>query len=416
MSTNKRLLVIAYHFPPVRVSSGIQRTLKFCTYLREYGWDPLVLTISPKAYEVTNPDQMGEIPDDVVVERAFGLDTARHLSIAGRYFGWMAQPDRWISWWPGAVFTGMGMIQRYRPSAIMSTFPIATAHRIGLSLHKRSGLPWVADFRDSMTEPGYPRDPMTWKVQRRLEERTVHACTKAVFTTEPTRQMYADRYPDIPASRWAVIENGFDEENFRAAETGLEQAPKGNAGPITLVHSGILYPKERDPRPFFAAVAQLKRAGVIDAKRLRIVFRATGSDDLYIPILADLDIGDIVRLEPVVAYRDALREMLGAEGLLLFQGEVCNHQIPAKIYEYYRSGRPILALIDHAGISATMLREAGVKHLADIANAAEIAATIERFVADLTAGVVSGVDRTFAMANSRQSRTKELASILDGIA
>lgn len=375
-----------------------------------------MLTISPKAYEVTNPDQMGEIPDDVVVERAFGLDTARHLSIAGRYFGWMAQPDRWISWWPGAVFTGMGMIQRYRPSAIMSTFPIATAHRIGLSLHKRSGLPWVADFRDSMTEPGYPRDPMTWKVQRRLEERTVHACTKAVFTTEPTRQMYADRYPDIPASRWAVIENGFDEENFRAAETGLEQAPKGNAGPITLVHSGILYPKERDPRPFFAAVAQLKRAGVIDAKRLRIVFRATGSDDLYIPILADLDIGDIVRLEPVVAYRDALREMLGAEGLLLFQGEVCNHQIPAKIYEYYRSGRPILALIDHAGISATMLREAGVKHLADIANAAEIAATIERFVADLTAGVVSGVDRTFAMANSRQSRTKELASILDGIA
>lgn len=416
MSTNKRLLVIAYHFPPVRVSSGIQRTLKFCTYLREYGWDPLVLTISPKAYEVTNPDQMGEIPDDVVVERAFGLDTARHLSIAGRYFGWMAQPDRWISWWPGAVFTGMGMIQRYRPSAIMSTFPIATAHRIGLSLHKRTGLPWVADFRDSMTEPGYPRDPMTWKVQRRLEERTVHACTKAVFTTEPTRQMYADRYPDIPASRWAVIENGFDEENFRAAETGLEQAPKGNAGPITLVHSGILYPKERDPRPFFAAVAQLKRAGVIDAKRLRIVFRATGSDDLYIPILADLDIGDIVRLEPVVAYRDALREMLGAEGLLLFQGEVCNHQIPAKIYEYYRSGRPILALIDHAGISATMLREAGVKHLADIANAAEIAATIERFVADLTAGVVSGVDRTFAMANSRQSRTKELANILEGIA
>lgn len=416
MTTNKRLLVIAYHFPPVRVSSGIQRTLKFCTYLREYGWDPLVLTISPKAYEVTNPDQMGEIPKDVVVERAFGLDTSRHLSIAGRYFGWMAQPDRWISWWPGAVWTGMGMIKRYQPSAIMSTFPIATAHRIGLSLHKRSGLPWVADFRDSMTEPGYPRDPMTWKVQRRLEERTVHACTKAVFTTEPTRQMYADRYPELPASRWAVIENGFDEENFRAAETGLVHSPKGKAGPLTLVHSGILYPKERDPRPFFAAVAQLKRAGVIDAKRLRIVFRATGSDDLYIPILADLDIRDIVSLEPVVAYRDALREMLGADGLLLFQGEVCNHQIPAKIYEYYRSGRPILALVDHAGISASMLREAGVSHLADIANTAEIAATIERFVADLTAGMVSGVERTYAMANSRQSRTKELARILESIA
>jgi hypothetical protein len=58
-------------------SSGIQRTLKFCTYLREYGWDPLILTISPAAYETTSADQMREIPDDVVVERAFGL---RHLS------------------------------------------------------------------------------------------------------------------------------------------------------------------------------------------------------------------------------------------------------------------------------------------------------------------------------------------------
>ena len=80
MQNRKRILIVAFHFPPVRVSSGIQRTLKFCTYLREYGWDPLVLTISPSAYDVTNPDQLKEIPNDVVVERAFGLDTSRHLA------------------------------------------------------------------------------------------------------------------------------------------------------------------------------------------------------------------------------------------------------------------------------------------------------------------------------------------------
>ena len=132
MQNRKRILIVAFHFPPVRVSSGIQRTLKFCTYLREYGWDPLVLTISPSAYDVTNPDQLKEIPNDVVVERAFGLDTSRHLAIGGKYLHRMAQPDRWISWWPGAVWTGMRMIKRYKPDAIMSTFPIATAHRIGL--------------------------------------------------------------------------------------------------------------------------------------------------------------------------------------------------------------------------------------------------------------------------------------------
>lgn len=415
MSEKKRVLMIAYHFPPVRVSSGIQRTLKFCTYLREHGWDPLILTISPKAYEVTSPDQLKEIPDDVIVKRAFGLDTSRQLSFKGKYLRWMAQPDRWISWWPGAVWTGMRMIREYQPQAIFSTFPIATAHLVGLSLSKRSGLPWVADFRDAMTEEDYPRDPLTWKVQRRLEAASVKQCTKAVFTTLPTKEMYAERYPEVAESKWAVIENGYDEDNFADAETGLDATPLGKPGQITLIHSGVLYPKERDPRAFFAALAKLKVAGVIQANNLQIVLRATGSDDLYRPQLAELDLLDIVRLEPVIAYRDALREMLRADGLLLFQGSVCNHQVPAKIYEYYRSGKPIFALIDRAGISSRMLEDVGANDQADITAVDEIAVAIEAFLKKLRAGNAAGVTPAAAALHSRRSRTGLLAQVLDQV-
>lgn len=415
MAKSKRLLIIAYHFPPVRVSSGIQRTLKFCTYLRENGWEPIVLTISPKAYEMTSSDQLNEVPENMVVERAFGLDTQKHLSIGGKYFRWMAQPDRWASWWPGAIWAGMRMIRHYGPSAIMSTFPIATAHLVGLSLSKRSDLPWIADFRDSMTEPGYPRDPLTWKVQRKLEQGVVHQCRKAVFTTELTREMYAQRYPEIPASRWAVIENGFDEENFRDAETNLDHNPLGVVGQITLVHSGVLYPKERDPRPFFDALSELKRAGEIDRNRLQIILRATGSDELYRPMITGLDIDDIIRLEPVVPYREALQEMLRADGLLLFQGSVCNHQIPAKMYEYYRAGKPVLALVDPGGITASMLREAGVTDIVDIADSEKIANTVVYMLDALRQGIRPGVDREFAAINSRRSRSVELAEILNEI-
>jgi len=415
MSKTKRILIVAYHFPPVKVSSGIQRTLKFCTYLQEYGWDPLVLTIVPSAYDTISHDQLKEIPDDVIVERAFGLDTSRHLAIAGKYIHRMAQPDRWISWWPGAVWTGMRMIKRYKPAAIMSTFPIATAHRIGLSLQKRSGLPWVADFRDSMTEPGYPRDALTWNIHRRLEEQVVKHCAKAVFTTEPTRQMYAERYPEYDESRWAVVENGFDEENFLNAEAELDLTPLGAPGQITLLHSGVLYPNERDPKPFFTALATLKRNGTISAQNLQIILRATGSDGLYLPMIAELGIGDIVRLEPVVAYREALREMLRADGLLLFQGSVCNHQIPAKIYEYYRSARPIFSLADANGISARMLREVGAEDQANIADDRDIAVAMRVFLNKLRNGNARGVDRTLAMTHSRRSRTALLAELLDGL-
>ena len=87
-----------------------------------------------------------------------------------------------------------------------------------------------------------------------------------------------------------MIENGFDEENFQNAETELEPLPLGSPGQITLVHSGVLYPKERDPRPFFAALGALKRSGQISSGDLQIILRATGSDDLYRPMINELGI------------------------------------------------------------------------------------------------------------------------------
>lgn len=151
----KRVLLIAYHFPPIRISSGIQRTLKFATYLQAFGWKPTVLTVHPRAYETVSDDQLSEVPGDIVVQRAFAMDTARHLAVRGRYMGSLALPDRWISWLPAAVWDGLRLIREQRPAVIWSTFPIATAHLIGGVLHWATGLPWIADFRDSMTEDDY---------------------------------------------------------------------------------------------------------------------------------------------------------------------------------------------------------------------------------------------------------------------
>lgn len=136
----KRVLMIAYHYPPLRGSSGIQRTLKFSRYLSEHDWRPVVLSAHPRAYASTSNDQLAEIPKEVPVHRAFALDTSRHLAIKGRYLGALALPDRWVSWWFGAVVSGLRLIRRYRPEIIWSTYPIATAHLIALCLHRITGI------------------------------------------------------------------------------------------------------------------------------------------------------------------------------------------------------------------------------------------------------------------------------------
>jgi glycosyltransferase involved in cell wall biosynthesis len=308
------------------------------------------------------------------------------------------------------------MIRRYSPAAIMSTYPIASAHLIALTLQRLSGLPWIADCRDSMTEPGYPVDPVTWRTNRKLEASMVKRATRTVFTTQGTLQMYAERYPEVPPSHWSVIENGYDEENFRDAERGFVARALGQPGQKTLLHSGVLYPQERDPRPFFAALRTLKARGEISPSTFKVILRATGRDDIYEKMLAEYGIADLVELAPSIGYRAALQEMLCADGLLIFQAAMCNHQVPAKLYEYFRAGQPIFALTDPVGNTAESLTAAGGNHVVDITNEHDIAAGLRRFLAGLEATTVHGIDAQVAQQHSRRSRTAELARLLDEVA
>lgn len=406
--------MIAYHFPPVAGSSGVHRALKFSQYLPEHGWQPLVLSVTPGAYQHTSPAQLADIRPDIVVRRAFALDTARHLSLKGRYPGWLALPDNWASWVLSAVPAGLMLALKYRPDVLWSTFPIATSHLIGLTLRRLTGIPWVADFRDPMTDVSYPGDPVRRRAHLWIERQTLKRCARAVMTTPGTLERYVGNFPDIPRARYSVIANGYDEENFRAAEAQAAGAAHRDTR-ITLVHSGLLYPQERDPRALFAALARLRASGLVSAADFRIVLRATGHDDYLRPLIAQHGITDVVALEPAIAYRLALEEMLRADGLLVLQASDCNHQIPAKLYEYIRARRPILALTDAVSDTAAVMREAGLDTVAPLSSEAAIVEQLQRFIGRIRAGTAARPSEEAVARNSRRARTAELARLFDSI-
>ena len=412
--------MIAFHYPPYQGSSGALRTLNFTKYLPQFHWQPLVLTAGIRVYEAgTVRGSKGlSVPEGVVVARAASLDSARDLSLRGRYPSWLALPDRWVTWCVPAVIRSLALIRKYRPAVIWSTYPIATAHLIGLAVHRLTGLPWVADFRDSMTEDDYPRDARQRRVYRWIESKAVRAASRVIFTTPGAAKMYADRYPQVDPAKWAVIPNGYDEETFLRIERGVEQRGTRSSGsgsanaPFILLHSGVLYPVERDPQPLLQAIANLKVSNAAEIQRLRIVLRATAHDEVIRPMLKRFDVEDIVRLEPPLPYEAALEEMLNVDALLLLQAANCNHQIPAKLYEYLRSGRPVLALTDHAGDTAATLKAAGIDTIADLADAADIEPKLLAFVRALAAGSAVTADREFAVRFSRRSQTGDLARLM----
>lgn len=406
----KRVLMIAFHFPPMRGSSGAQRTLNFCRHLPEHGWEPRVLTVTPGAHPETSLDQLQDIPAGVVVRRSFAFDAARHAAIAGRYPAFLARPDRWASWWLTAVPAALWEISRWRPHAVWSTFPVATAQLIAASVQRRRRLPWVADFRDLMTEDDFPADPAVRANWRRIEESVVHGASRVVFTTRGAATVYAQRYPQVPAHHWACIANGYAEEDFVAAER--EVRPRTDRR-VQLLHSGLLYPSERDPTAFFAALAAMRRAGEVSARDLVVTLRATGHDARLVEMIRAAGIEDLVEIQPAISYRAALAEMLAADGLLVLQAANCNHQIPAKLYEYLRASRPILALTDPAGETARTLRDGGVGSIAPLDQSERIRALLKRFLQDKSAGTASRAMPGYAASFSRRAQTAELATLLD---
>jgi hypothetical protein len=410
--------MIAYHFPPVQGSSGVQRSLRFAQHLPRFGWKPIVLSIDPRAYEASAPVKGNEVPADLEVHRAYGLDIAKTLGVFNRYPRPLALPDRWALWRFWAVPAALRLIRTRRISAVWTTFPIATAHRIGLEVSQRSGVPWIAEFRDPMWYPDYPEDPIGNRAWLKLEQEIFGHATRVIVTAPSAIDLYAARYPTFHREHLSLIENGYDEDAFLRAEASAGGAGPSVAAdrPLKLVHSGIIYTNERDPTDFFVAIAAMKAKRLISAQNLQIILRASGNEASYAHELRRLRVADVVRLAPPVDYVTALHEMLSSDGLLIFQASNANSQIPAKLYEYLRARRPILALTDPGGDTARTLQQSRAGVSARLDHAPDIEAALVSFLDGIRRGEWSHLATADTSCYSRETRARQLSDLLGEVA
>ncbi len=407
------VLLVAYHFPPLSGSSGLQRTLRFAQYLPEFGWKPIVLTVRPEAYEQTDERSLAQVPPGCEVVRTLCFDAGRHLSIKGRYPAFAALPDRWASWQLWGVRAGLRLARERGARAIWSTYPIATAHKIGATLSRRTGLPWIADFRDPMAQEGYPADPQRWRAFKRIEETAAARASRLVFVSPSALEMYRKRYPGTPAERFELIENGYDESSFDGLTAS---ASATRTGPPVLLHSGIVYPSERDPAALFEALGRLSRAGRIAPGDFVVRFRASVHEDLLKGLARSHRVEAFIDIEPAIEYREALREMMGVDALVVMQGANCNEQIPAKLYEYLRAGRPILGLADPDGDTGRALTGLGFPFVTRLESADAIERTLPAFLGALRAGGLPVAQPGIVDRYSRRALTGRFAALLDELA
>lgn len=367
------------------------------------------------AYPHINPLNLQTIPKGVELFRAPAFDAQRHLAIHKRYLGILALPDRWQSWIATGVLVGAKLIRCWRPAVMMSTFPIASAHAIGYCLSRLFRIPWVADFRDPMVWNDYPDDFIIRHSYRWLEGRVFQQANHITVTTQGTLKLYCERYGGDIGTRISVIENGFDETLFHNLGCAVEETiPK--IGPLKILHSGLIYSRERNPSSLFHALAELRDEGHIDSDQVCFFFRASGYSEEFRRRFSHLKLDGLVNFDDnPLPYSDAIFEMKCADALVVLQGAVCNLQIPAKVYEYLAARRPVLALTDPAGDTAKLINELGNSNILRLDNKQEIKDQLPGFLTRLRTGNIPMPKWDHVLRLSRRSRSKELADLLNEI-
>jgi hypothetical protein len=176
-----------------------------------------------------------------------------------------------------------------------------------------------------------------------------------------------------------------------------------------------LYPVERDPKPFFRAVSQLQKDGQLDAGRVRIELRASGHESEYEPIIRAEGIENLIHFLPPLPYREALQNSANADGLLLFQAACCDHQIPAKVFEYLRLSKPILALTSHSGDTAALLKQTGGATILDSADWQAIYRALPGFLEAVETHSHAQPESSLVERYSRKGQTLALAKLLNEV-
>ncbi len=433
--TDRTLLFVSYLFPPTG-GAGVQRALKFVKYLPLQGWHPTVLTVRQISAYVYDHSLLEEVPGGVDVVRTESLDPLR---LSARLFAvrrpatvadgavrhhrfkidsrltriyrsvrdLMMLPDAQLGWIPFAFRTGRAEIRSRRPSVILATSGPFSSAIIAYLLGKRTGIPYVLDFRDGWTDDPYLHVPtrLHRALHRRLESLILKKAAAIVVYGTWLADRFRDRYPEV-SGRIHVIPNGYDPadlEGVVAAKTTQER--------FRLVHTGTLYKARRDN--FLTFLAALQTLTEVERERLEVLVVG----QVYESAQSDVDasgLDDVVTFIGYVSHAEALSYVVSAGGLLLFlpTGDVSS--LSGKVFEYMMARRPIIACVEPGGGCASVLQEAGyATAVVSPADPNAIAASISALLAGCH-DPVPHVDQVDRFSRVRQAR--QLADVLDGVA
>ncbi len=358
----KSVAIVAAHFVPSNLAA-VHRARLWSLYLREFGWEPIIVTTHWDYYEETSESELlSLLPTDLRIVRTAAFRT---------------KPVRWV----GDIGI-RALLWHYRALVELAhareidflhiTIPSNYSALLGRLVKRKTNLPYGIDYIDPWANEflGSNR-PFTkaWCSARLAKVLEPWAVKEAALITGINRRYYEgmlQRNPQV-AGRAVLAEMQYGGSNKDHDYARKHPRPAalfaGHAGKFNLVYAGAMLPHAYPVlERLFEGLVLLRKGRPSLASEFHLHFIGTGKspDDSQgfniKPRLERHGLQDCVSEYPQrLPYLDVLAHLHAASGVLVL-GSTEPHYSPSKIFQSVMSRRPVMALLHEESTAVPVLR------------------------------------------------------------
>ena len=360
----KKALFISYYWPPSGKAS-LQWPLKIIKHLISRGWQITVLTIDEDTFSQPDSSFTSEIKSGLKEIRAKTFEpfniykkitgkskseqliasetiSTKNKSLSHRLSIWIRMnlfiPDARIGWYFPAVKEMANQLKRESVDVIISIGPPHTTHLVAKKLSSKFKISFIPVFIDPWTDIAYyknfKRNKLTLAIDNHLEKSVLKNSSANIFVTETMKKDYVKKYSFIK-EKSHVLYWGYSEEDFSLPPNPL---PKERGVEKVIVHAGNLF-SYQNPVNFWK---QLKKE-IDSGNHFKIKFIGTVDPEI-VETINKTGLSPFTQYLGFIPYKKMLEEVCNADFLLVCATEP--RHVPGKLFEYLRSGKPIIAFGD----------------------------------------------------------------------
>ncbi len=359
-----KVLVIAYYFPPMGLS-GVQRTLKFVKYMKNYNWEPTVLTAANTGYYAHDNFLLNEVKEAKInIVRVGGSDINSILAkkgtvkmppefirkILSRISYTLFVPDNKIGWAKKAIKVARKILNEEKFNLIFVSAPPFSVINIAAKLKKEFNIPLVVDYRDLWygNQFAFYPTPLHKYLNKRMEYKALKSTDLVIATNRKMKEKLLNHFKFLTFEDVYIIPHGYDPADFNNLTIEKKTNDK-----MRLTYSGMFY-EFITPKYFLNAFKQLsiERPDVTANIELHFIGHFRNENK---KLIKKLKLQEFVWEYGYLNHKDALSKVMTSDVLWMMVGYARNVDTHSsgKLYEYFGTRKPILVSVPEGALKTS---------------------------------------------------------------